>query len=44
VVRHRRPSYSPFLFMVLERLNAAEISVTWLNGAISSSLLRAQDT
>jgi hypothetical protein len=30
--------YKCALFIVLERLNAADISVTWLNEAISSLL------
>jgi hypothetical protein len=37
-IRHRIPPYKPFLFIVLERLNAAEMSVTWLNEAFSPLL------
>ena len=41
VLRHRILSYILFLFMVRERLNAAEISVTWLHGTISPSPQRS---
>ena len=36
----RISGHNPFPFIVLERLNAAEMSVTWLNVAISSRLRR----